>query len=425
MKALRFAIASLWIMALIVGGVSHATMMVAAAEVRTPTMPDRRMEAGSFAHPEFRILHRFEGRADGANPDAALVNVNGTLYGTTIEGGPGGFGTIFSVDPATGAYDTDLQFNGSDGAAPDGALLDVNGTLYGTALSGGGSDDTGAGAIFRFVPPGTESVVYSFPSCLCSNGDQPYGSLTYANGLLYGTTVYGGLGYGTIFSVDPTTGAERYVYVFQGGADGQLPGGSLLNVSGTLYGTTSSGGLGSGQGAGTIFSVSPGGVKSTVYLFHGREDGGTPNGVLTDVGGTLYGTTQKGGLHGDGTVFGVTTSGAKQFLYSFQGGTDGAAPAAGVIDVNGTLYGTTSLGGTVAACTFGSAGGCGTIFSLTATGRKTVLHDFSWAQGGYPQAELLDVGGTFYGSAIYGGNKCFGGPPAGCGVLFSLRVPGS
>jgi len=416
MKAFRFAISSLSIAALSLGGVAQAT-----------TMPDPRTESESFVragHAGFRILHRFEGRADGANPDAALVNVNGTLYGTALEGGPGGFGTIFSVDTATGAYGTDLQFNGSDGAAPDGALLDVNGTLYGTAASGGGSDDTGAGAIFRFVPPGTESVLYSFPSCLCSNGDEPYGSLTYANGLLYGATVYGGLGYGTIFSVDPATGAENYIYVFKGGADGQLPGGSLLNVNGTLYGTTSSGGLGSGQGAGTIFSVSPGGVKSTVYFFKGRTDGGTPNGVLTDVDGVLYGTTQKGGLHGDGTVFGVTTSGAERFLYSFKGGTDGVAPAAGVIDVNGTLYGTTSLGG-AETCTFGSVSGCGTIFSLTATGRKTVLHDFTWAQGGYPQAELLDVGGTLYGSAIYGGSKCYGGPPAGCGVLFSLRVPGS
>jgi uncharacterized repeat protein (TIGR03803 family) len=413
MQPLRFAISSLSIVALIAGVVSLATRMVAAAEIRP-----------AFAHVEFRILHIFKGRADGANPDASLINVNGTLYGTAIEGGPGGFGTIYSVDAATGAYNTDVRFNGSDGAAPDGALLDVNGTLYGTAASGGSPDDNGAGAIFSFVPPGTESVVYGFPECLCGDGGQPSGSLTYANGLLYGTTVYGGLGYGTIFSVDPTTGAEHYIYVFQGGADGQLPGGSLLNVNGTLYGTTSSGGLGSGQGAGTIFSVTPGGVKNTVYFFKGRTDGGTPNGVLTDVGGALYGTTRKGGLHGDGTVFGVTTSGVEQFLYSFKGGTDGVAPAAGVIDVNGTLYGTTSLGG-AQTCMFGSVGGCGTIFSLTATGRKTVLHDFSWTQGGYPQAELLDVGGTLYGSAIYGGSKCYGGPPAGCGVLFSLRVPGS
>jgi hypothetical protein len=33
-------------------------------------------------------------------------------------------------------------------------------------------------------------------------------------------------------------------------------------------------------------------------------------------------------------------------IYSFQGAPDGSIPEAGLIDVNGTLYGTTSTGGT-------------------------------------------------------------------------------
>jgi uncharacterized repeat protein (TIGR03803 family) len=77
---------------------------------------------------------------------------------------------------------------------------------------------------------------------------------------LYGTTEQGGAyGYGTVFKVDPKTGAESVVYSFCSGggtcADGAYPwAGSLINVSGTLYGTTSSGGK---IGVGTVFKIVP------------------------------------------------------------------------------------------------------------------------------------------------------------------------
>jgi hypothetical protein len=60
-------------------------------------------------------------------------------------------------------------------------------------------------------------------------------------------------------------------------------------------------------------------------------------------------------------VFGVSTSGAEQVLHSF-GGSDGADPEADLIDVNGTLYGTTYYGGYEKGC---GGKGCGTVFALT------------------------------------------------------------
>ncbi|MGB8519101.1 MAG: choice-of-anchor tandem repeat GloVer-containing protein [Candidatus Tumulicola sp.] len=45
------------------------------------------------------VLHVFKGGVDGKNPQGALVNVNGTLYGTTSAGGTAGFGTIFKITP--------------------------------------------------------------------------------------------------------------------------------------------------------------------------------------------------------------------------------------------------------------------------------------------------------------------------------------
>src|SRR5579863_9883085 len=60
-------------------------------------------------------------------------------------------------------------------------------------------------------------------------------------------------------------------------------------------------------------------------------------------------------------------------FYSFKGyPNDGAYPDAGLINVNGTLYGTTSNGGASGNC----SGGCGTVFKITTSGRETVLHSF-------------------------------------------------
>lgn len=55
------------------------------------------------------------------------------------------------------------------------------------------------------------------------------------NGVLYGTTPFGGsTGRGTVFSIT-TTGTERVVYNFLGGSDGSYPLASLIAVNGVLY----------------------------------------------------------------------------------------------------------------------------------------------------------------------------------------------
>jgi len=60
---------------------------------------------------------------------------------------------------------------------------------------------------------------------------------------LYGTTEFGGTyDNGTVFSVNPNTGAETVLHSFGSGADGEYPIASLIDVKGTLYGTTEEGG---------------------------------------------------------------------------------------------------------------------------------------------------------------------------------------
>ena len=47
----------------------------------------------------YQVLHRFTG-ADGYGPEAGVVlDDKGNLYGTTSEGGPGGYGVVFEITP--------------------------------------------------------------------------------------------------------------------------------------------------------------------------------------------------------------------------------------------------------------------------------------------------------------------------------------
>jgi uncharacterized repeat protein (TIGR03803 family) len=88
------------------------------------------------------ILHSFGG-SDGFTPVGGLVQAtDGNFYGTTEGGGTGGApGTVFQITPA-GALVTLHNFSGSDGSKPFGGLVQhTNGTLYGTTVNGGASDN--------------------------------------------------------------------------------------------------------------------------------------------------------------------------------------------------------------------------------------------------------------------------------------------
>jgi uncharacterized repeat protein (TIGR03803 family) len=307
-------------------------------------------------------------------------------------------------------YKSLYSFDGKDGGAPYAGLLNVNGTLYGTTYAGGvncesSSFATGCGTVFKITPSGKEALLYSFKGGY-KDGETPHADLINVNGTLHGTTVYGGANCtssgacGTVFSITPS-GKEALLYSFDG-KDGEYPYAGLINVKGKLYGTTYRGGA---NGYGTVFSITPSGKGRVLHSF-GSGDGVGPYAGLLNVNGTLYGTTYHGGTHGSGTVFSITTSGKETVLYSFKGGSgDGASPAAGLLNVNGTLYGTTSNGGSGSCLLSSYALGCGTVFSITTSGKETVLHSFKGGTGDgrYPEAGLINVNGTLYGTTSSGG----------------------
>jgi uncharacterized repeat protein (TIGR03803 family) len=317
-----------------------------------------------------QVLHSFRGGGDsydpydGASPAASLIDVNGTLYGTTESGGAYcegngsyGCGTVFSI--TTDGTERLLHSfgSGSDGANPAASLIDVNGTLYGTTAGGGAY---GYGTAFSISTSGSEQVLHSFGSGY--DGQNPGASLIDVKGTLYGTTVYGGtygegklLISGTVFRIT-LAGAEQVLHSFGNGSDGQNPAASLIDMKGTLYGTTQYGGTGpchySGNtGCGTVFEVTTSGKETVLHSFADKPDGSYPVAGLIDVRGTLYGTTTEGGSGagcngsgGCGTVFSITTAGSEHVRHNFRRG-DGVQPYASLVDFSGTVYGTTTAGG--------------------------------------------------------------------------------
>jgi uncharacterized repeat protein (TIGR03803 family) len=362
----------------------------------------------------YQVLYRFQNSPDGSQPWAELVRDSaGNLYGTTYQGGAN-MGTVFKVD-SNGKETVLYTFPnsvGSDGAKPFSPLiLDNAGNLYGTTAAGGGAFD--AGTVLRINKRDKETVLYSFQGS--PDGQLPVsGLLRDAAGNLFGTTVAGGdSGNGTVFHLDKS-GKETVLYSFAGGTDGSAPNGSLArDAAGNFYGTTSTG-AGSGcydrQGCGSVFMLDRTGKEIVLHKFTGGKDGSLPYAdVIRDAAGNLYGTTSEGGAFDKGTVFKLDKTGKETMLYYFTGGKDGAFPYGRLLrDGSGNLYGTSGGGG---------AFGKGTVFKLDATGKKEiVLHSFAGGSDGeQPVAGLIrDAAGNFYGTTLFGGDV------AQDGVVFKI-----
>ncbi len=216
-----------------------------------------------------RWLYRFGGtsKGDGAVAYPGLAALNGNLYGTTYEGGSRrgqcgstGCGIIYEVS-LDGQEQVVHRFaGGPEGSVPNG-LIAVNGILYGTTLTEGAHNE---GTFFSFTPPHRLKTLYSFEGK--PDAASPTGTLTYSNGEFYGVSESGGtgggsgnvFGLGTVFEVT-ASGSEKVLHSFHGQNQGSLAQAPLYLFNGLLYGTTAYGG-GSGchrNGCGTVFSLGP------------------------------------------------------------------------------------------------------------------------------------------------------------------------
>jgi len=391
------------------------------------------LTASVAAKTKERVLYRFTGGIDGADPSSILLmDAAGNLYGTTLFGGNlsqcnngGGCGVVFELSPAgNGSWRESVLYafsGGSDGAWPTGNLvLDASGNLYGTTSGGGkgGKNCTpnGCGAVFELSPNPdgnwTKTILYNFQGN--PDGEGPSGLTLDASGVLYGTAA-NGVAYA--LSPPPEQGNPWTEKILSDAFVGTPNPILVFDDQGDLYGTYYSIDIQwCGYNCGAVFELKPAKgqwAETDLYDFLGGGNGGQPPAtVVLDAKGNLYGTAAEGGNNW-GIVWRLSRSGAQwkeKMLYNFcsrNNCVDGAFPWAGlVMDSKGALYGTTYSGG--AGC------GCGTVFKLVHTlsgWKETVLHSFRGDpfDGLAPQEGLiLDAHGNLYGVANSGANQVAG-----------------
>jgi uncharacterized repeat protein (TIGR03803 family) len=339
---------------------------------------------------------------------------------------------LFWADAATGQGFTNLHsFAFTNGTYPRASLILSGGTLYGTAQNYGGGTGGGYGSVFKMGVDGSNfTALHIFSGG--TDGGNLNSSLVLADGMLYGTAMFGGgLNYGCLFRISTGGTGLLNLYNFSSpstnspytNADGTYPQGGLILSGSTLYGMAYRGGS---AGVGIIFAVNTNGAGFTNLHNFNASDGQYPVGNLILSGGTLYGMTPGGGAFHTGNIFSASTNGTgftnlfnfpslSGVLYS---NTDGAFPQGSLLLSGNTLYGTASEGG---------AAGNGTIFRINTDGSAfAVLHTFSLTSGALgingdgasPQAELILSNGVLYGTTEKGGG-------GGSGTVFRLNTDGT
>jgi uncharacterized repeat protein (TIGR03803 family) len=284
--------------------------------------------------------------------------------------------------------------------------------------------------LVRQVPAQTFQTLHSFNA---SDGANPYAGSILSSNILYGTTLSGGFGIGTVFALNTNGTGFTTVHNFAGwdingiNGEGAHPFAGLTLSGNTLYGTATYGGS---YGNGTIFSVNADGTGFTNIHNFTNSDGANPVATLISSGNTLFGTAPNGGSSGNGTLFAMKTDGTVfTVLHTFTPGSadpsdvytnrDGIHPWGRLVLSANTLYGTAADGGSY---------GSGTIFAVHTDGSGfTVLHAFTTTyssgaftnrDGANPAVGLTLSGNTLYGTAAFGGSY-------GNGTIFSVHTDGT
>jgi len=316
------------------------------------------------------------------------------------------------------------------------------GALLGTASGQEGGQHNGA--VFRLAPPAqaggnwTYTIIHDFTGG--DDGEGPFAELTQdpATGTIYGTSEgdpFDHTGLGTVFAFTPnashTTWTRTLNHVFTG-ADGADPvSGVALGADGLLYGSTVQG----GAGFGTIFSLDPATDALTTlfepqsaserYVFLG---GGAP--ALSDDGATMYGTSSSGDqthcktdrLFACGAVISMPVDGgAPPAVLQKFAGKKTAAPIDGLVwnKTHRVLYGSAYLGLPNICKYQGRQFGCGIVFKLIRKNgqwKYRLIHAFDGTDGQNPGQLTVGSDGTLYGTT-------FGGGASKAGTVFRIENP--
>jgi uncharacterized repeat protein (TIGR03803 family) len=302
----------------------------------------------------------------------------------------------------------------------------------------------GTGAAQRSQAQTTYTILHSFQGGSTDGSTPNAGVIVDKDGNLYGTTIGGGYGGGTIFKVD-ASGNESLLYRFPVSSEylssngyncvvfyapkGALPYSPVvMGTDGNLYGTTAAGGANGYQcysnafgtdGDGAVFklnlSSTPPSVSAPYSFTSEVDDYGSP-GLAVGPKGNLYGINTIGNISTFG-VFKLDTVGDSTPLYTFPSGSVGPISPLSklMLDSSGNIYGTS---------TASSAYTNGMVYELVNSSgsynTERVLHTFAGGAGGaFPSGGLImDGNGNLYGLTSEGGGSS--ACTNGCGTVFEL-----
>jgi uncharacterized repeat protein (TIGR03803 family) len=223
----------------------------------------------------------------------------------------------------------------------------------------------------------------TFVARFSGNQGSTTGVFQATDGNFYGTAGGGANDQGQLFRMTPA-GKLVTIYSFcslPNCADGESPYPSpILGSDGNLYGVTEGG---NANFAGTFYKVTLDGKLTTLYTsattcIPSCPEGIGLNGITQASDGNFYGTMYAGGnATSSGTIFSISPTGKFTVLYNFcslANCVDGQNPEFPPIQgSDGNFYGTTYNGGTEGG--EDSQGG-GVVYQLTPSGTYTVLHSF-------------------------------------------------
>lgn len=260
------------------------------------------------------VLYRFQGSDgstnDGSTPGLGDVTFDaaGNVYGTTVYGGAANGGSVFELSSSNGGWSESILNSFTPFSEPwSGVVFGPDGGLYGTTLNGGSG---GHGSVYQLTRSGstwTENDIYSFQGG--EDGLNPYAGVIFdQGGNLYGAA------YSTSTWFEMSTSGDGWIYsvIYHiSGASGGTVESLIMDSAGSLYGTTERDGA---YGYGSVFKLTPSGGGWTYTSLHDFCSAGPPctdgqypyGGVVFDASGKLYGTTYAGGTEDYGVIFQIT-----------------------------------------------------------------------------------------------------------------------
>jgi len=288
--------------------------------------------------------------ATGARPNVGLtIDAHGNLFGATTAGGAAGRGTLFELPHGSGTITVLSSFFLETPASA--LMVDSAGDLFGISRTSGANSD---GEIFE-LPAGstTLSSLASFTG-ISWNGQSASLLLDTSGNLFTATPTGGDNNDGAIFEL-PANASSLTLLASFNGINGSTPGNLLADSNGNLYGITASGG---DHNLGTLFvlpaasqhlavltSFDPAiGAPSSLsidahnnffgtagnILFKSPADSGTliaigtltsstgttPEPLLIDAAGNIFGATSSQGDNGSGMLFRFANAPAAQMLFA-------------------------------------------------------------------------------------------------------------